>query len=264
MVTLDACLALVGGYAALIWQILSVLLSWYQDFSYTNTLTMQLYTADKRSAETRQSSDDEKQSPVTEAETAILNRMPHDYCIFRRTTSRLLRYFCCCLRGRPYYDKMTKNDEMNTEIEDGLAANMDIIDILRWFRIFKLVSILTLRKNQAQLVKYFRDYSLQENSSCGRKIESSVSEHAKELELADLMKDFKPDENYTDKVLLFMLTGQNLDNVMKDWLDGCPDAGQDGDGTDYGGDPNPGGSSVSPMNFGINRDTAFTDKEPFL
>ena len=36
--TLDGAFALIGGYAALIWQFLSIMLSWYQDFSYSNAL----------------------------------------------------------------------------------------------------------------------------------------------------------------------------------------------------------------------------------
>ena len=45
--TLDGSLALVGGYSALIWSILSILLSWYQEFSYSNELALALYTRDK-------------------------------------------------------------------------------------------------------------------------------------------------------------------------------------------------------------------------
>lgn len=222
--TLDECMALVGGYAALIWQILSILLSWYQDFSYTNYLTMQLYTSDKRrgtgSEQLVPEADGEKESAISEAEAAILSREPHDYCVYRRTYSRLLRCFCCCMKGRAFYDRVVRNDDMNSEIEDGLATNMDIIELLQWFRIFKLVSVLTLRKNQAQLVKYFRDYSLQADSDGGGgKIESSIVEQAQGLELDDLMREFKPGENFTDKVLLYMLTGRNLDNVMRDWLE---------------------------------------------
>ena len=41
-----------------------------------------------------------------------------------------------------------------------------------------------------------------------------------ELELEELMRNFSPEDNRTDKVLLYMLTGRNLDNVMKDWIDG--------------------------------------------
>ena len=35
LITVDAQLALYGGYSALMWQILSILLSWYQQSDYT-------------------------------------------------------------------------------------------------------------------------------------------------------------------------------------------------------------------------------------
>ena len=34
--SIDAAFAMLGGYAALIWQIVSICLSWYQEFSYSN------------------------------------------------------------------------------------------------------------------------------------------------------------------------------------------------------------------------------------
>ena len=46
--TFDASMALIGGYAALIWQVLSILLSWFQDFSYKNELALALYTREKK------------------------------------------------------------------------------------------------------------------------------------------------------------------------------------------------------------------------
>ena len=38
MLSFDAAMALLGGYAALIWQILGLLVGWHQDFSYNNAL----------------------------------------------------------------------------------------------------------------------------------------------------------------------------------------------------------------------------------
>ena len=106
---------------------------------------------------------------------------------------------------------------MNDEIEVGLSEQMDIVEMLKWFRVFKLISIVTLRKNQTQLIKYFQEYSLQEDS--GSKLEMSVS--AVDLELEDLMKGFNPAEDKIDKIMLYMLTGRNHQSsgAMKDWVD---------------------------------------------
>lgn len=106
---------------------------------------------------------------------------------------------------------------MNEAIEDGLGEQMDIVEMIKWFRVFKLISIMTLRKNQTQLVKYFQEYSLKADS--GSKLESSIVEV--DLELEDLMRGFNPAEDKIDQVMLYMLTGRNNHNsgAMKDWVD---------------------------------------------
>ena len=145
---------MIGGYAALIWQVLSILLSWYQEFSYSNELTNALFTREKehRLSQRQGQVDKETSGPqdldhLTLAEQAVLNREPHDYCVVRRTLAKILRCCCCCLSGKAWYRKIIKIDDMNCAIEEGLAAQMDIVDILRWFRVFKFVSIANLRKN---------------------------------------------------------------------------------------------------------------------
>ena len=88
------------------------------------------------------------------------------------TIAKFLPWCCCCFRKRPWYQKRIAADKMNKEIVEGLGNQMDVIDILRWLRIFKFVSVLSIRKNQAQLIKYFKEYSLQPGMDS--KIEDSV------------------------------------------------------------------------------------------
>ena len=125
------------------------------------------------------------------------------------------------MKGRAWHQRIVKNDKMNSAIEEGLAAQMDIVDMLRWFRVFKLVSIANLRKNQMQMVKFFKEYSLCEELEDGGKIEESIGRT--DLELDDLMKGFEPGSDYVDKIVLYMLTGRNMDNVMRDWLESNKD-----------------------------------------
>ena len=122
---------------------------------------------------------------------------------------------------------------MNDEIEEGLSAQLDVIELLKWFRIFKFVSVISLRKNQAQMVKYFREYSLHADSDS--KIEDSIGKT--DLELEDLMRGFRPRDDHSDRIMLYMLTGRNLDNVMQDWLDQV-DVGEDvGNSLSVNGNP---------------------------
>ena len=63
------------------------------------------------------------------------------------------------------------------------------------------------------MVKYFREYSLQTDADS--KIDDSMIKN--DMELEDLMKGFQPQDEHTDRVMLYMLTGRNLENAMKDW-----------------------------------------------
>ena len=101
-------------------------------------------------------------------------------------------------------------------LQEGLAKQMDIIEILKWFRIFKFVTMLTIRKNQAQMVKYFREYSL--DDSPDSKIEQFEVDDDN-IRADDLLKDFSPYEDETDRTLHYLITGHNLSDVMKYWVD---------------------------------------------
>ena len=53
------------------------------------------------------------------------------------------------MRKRDWYQKKVRNHEMNSEIEAGLATQMDIVEIIKWQRVFKFLTITSLRKIQA-------------------------------------------------------------------------------------------------------------------
>ena len=65
---------------------------------------------------------------------------------------------------------------------------MDIVEMIKWNRVFKFLTIVSLRKNQAQMVKYFRDYSLQ--TSPGSKVKASVDDA--DMEMEELVRGFRP------------------------------------------------------------------------
>jgi len=47
------------------------------------------------------------------------------------------------------YRERLEHHKKNAEIQEALGKQMDIVEMIRWFRIFKFVSIVSLRKNQA-------------------------------------------------------------------------------------------------------------------
>ena len=45
--TVDGAMAIVGGYSAIVWGLLSMMLSGYEDFKHQNFLAKELYTIEK-------------------------------------------------------------------------------------------------------------------------------------------------------------------------------------------------------------------------
>ena len=45
-------------------------------------------------------------------------------------------------------------------IREAMAVQMDVLEIVRWFRIFTFQSMVSLGRGQAELVQYFSAYSL--------------------------------------------------------------------------------------------------------
>ena len=127
--------------------------------SYSNALAKQLYTKEKEElngSSSRQTVADNdnlidkgEDDDLTEVEQAVLNREPHQYNVSEVAFVRILRSFCCCMKNREWYRKRVKNYEINSEIEEGLAAQMDIVEMIKWNRVFKFLTIVSLRKNQA-------------------------------------------------------------------------------------------------------------------
>ena len=88
MNTLDGSLALVGGYSALIWQLLSILLSKFQSFSFNNELAQSLYTREKSKKKSTYKgksydSTDDFADDIDQVEKVLVDRIPHKYSPFR-------------------------------------------------------------------------------------------------------------------------------------------------------------------------------------
>ena len=98
---------------------------------------------------------------------------------------------------------------------------MDILEILQWMRIFKFVSTVSVRKNQAQLVKYAKTFTLDQDQVEG--VQDYLS--SKNVELADLMENFDPESNEVDASLLFLITGKRVGHETNSWFKACDDGG---------------------------------------
>ena len=55
--SIDTSLAVLGGYSAIVWYILSALLNWYQQWHYNNALVVNLYTTSDNRRQTASQGD---------------------------------------------------------------------------------------------------------------------------------------------------------------------------------------------------------------
>lgn len=118
----DASLAFLGGYAALLWQIASLILSGWQDFAYSNTLTTELYSNSKYKTEGSDTEDD-----LTKTEQAVLNRQPHEYYPKTDFLANLSRYLLCCCRRRDWHKNLVERQRQNNAIQEDLKEQMDVV-----------------------------------------------------------------------------------------------------------------------------------------
>ena len=66
------------------------------------------------------------------------------------------------------------------------------------------------------MVKYFQEYNLDENpDNNGKHFEVDEAD----IRVDDLFKDFSPYDDETDRTLHYLITGHNLSEVMKNWVD---------------------------------------------
>ena len=54
-------------------------------------------------------------------------------------------------------------------IKSRLEKQIDILEILRWLRIFQFVTVTNIRKNQSELVSYFEQFNLQKDDTVHEK-----------------------------------------------------------------------------------------------
>jgi hypothetical protein len=135
-------LAAIGGYAAMVWSILALVLGDYQAFTFDKSLLKRLYTEDKTHIEEEASDDKELVS-------RILNRKQFSYSYSELVKAKLMKLCCCCrcCRQTIYYEKKIKRYESYLKVKEKLTGEMDLLKIIQESRITSLLSeiCLTLR-----------------------------------------------------------------------------------------------------------------------
>lgn len=115
--SLDQALAVIGGYAGIIWQIINFLIGGYQDFKFEMSLMRSLYTRDKKRRKENQIEEDHEM----EIKAQILNRKPHHFTFVERLNTKLISTFCCCFYPLKCYKDRHKREVAHDQARDRLA-----------------------------------------------------------------------------------------------------------------------------------------------
>ena len=124
--------AFIGGYSVLVWQAIGLLIGGYQAFSFEHTLSSKLYTQERYKRPPKHIEEDDEKEVVA----AVLNREPHIYSYCQRISTQLIFSTCCCCRKTNCYQRRMEKHYANQKIVDSLTSELDIIEIIEWFRIF--------------------------------------------------------------------------------------------------------------------------------
>ena len=66
------------------------------------------------------------------------------------------------------------------------------------------------------MVKFFKSYTLGAGELTH--LEQSIGTDDCEVELDDLMREFDPEGDPQDAIMMYLLTGKEMNRVMKDWI----------------------------------------------
>lgn len=98
LLTLDTTLALLGGYAAVVWFLLQLTVSSYQDFAYKHSLLKLLYTRKRPSCRHNDYDDD-----TAEVQEHVKHREPMKFSYFDYLSAKLVSSCCRCFRQKDWY-----------------------------------------------------------------------------------------------------------------------------------------------------------------
>ena len=97
---------------------------------------------------------------------------------------------------------------------------MDIIEIIKRLRISAFQQMIGLSRRQAELVQYFSEFCLDDfaTQAISQEQDNFGDKNTEVMELSELLGDFNPGEgNQIDSMLLYLITGREIDSCMRDW-----------------------------------------------
>eukprot|EP00352_Strombidinopsis_acuminata_P002032 CAMPEP_0176383498 /NCGR_PEP_ID=MMETSP0126-20121128/33556_1 /TAXON_ID=141414 ORGANISM="Strombidinopsis acuminatum, Strain SPMC142" /NCGR_SAMPLE_ID=MMETSP0126 /ASSEMBLY_ACC=CAM_ASM_000229 /LENGTH=102 /DNA_ID=CAMNT_0017748611 /DNA_START=312 /DNA_END=620 /DNA_ORIENTATION=- len=98
---------------------------------------------------------------------------------------------------------------MHNEALSRLDKELDILHYIEGARKARFIGQMYMSKSQGHMVRYFRRYALTAKHLFQQHIDYDPTSD-------ELLEDFSPESNLTDKRILFEITGRKLDDSNKD------------------------------------------------
>ena len=116
-------------------------------------------------------------------------------------TNKWVANCCCCFSRTQWYQRRKTLKLCHDEVFERLSNEIDILNFIKASRTLKLFSSVMLRKNQRQLVPYFKSYHIDPDNL-------KLPENPPPSSVGHLMKNFNPNEDAVDKRILWEITGR--------------------------------------------------------
>ena len=197
LLSFDQSLALMGGYAGTIWMLIGFAVGGFQSFAYEASLLSLLFTRDKRKRGRNLIEEDDKR----EAEACILNREPNSFSYMDYLVNKFVTSCCCCLSRSQWFKERLSKRKAQTEAFDRLSSEIDILNFIKASRTLKLLTSVMLRKNQRQLIPYFRNYHIDPENL-------TLPEPSPPKSVGHMMEHFDPNDDVIDKRILYEITNR--------------------------------------------------------
>jgi hypothetical protein len=151
-------LALIGGYAGMIWLLIELLVGGFQEHAFLASLVRRLYTTEKRIRTEKDIEDDDKR----ELEARMLNRRPTIFSFAECWYVSIVFSCCCCFRSTSWYKQQKLKKAIYDESFERLEKEIDMLNLIQSARTVKLVASVALSKRQRGLIPYTKSYHIAE------------------------------------------------------------------------------------------------------
>jgi len=128
-----------GGYSAVLWMFIALIVGPHQQFKFEQALGARLFTTDQRIRSDEMKQEDD----VEEVRDSVLNRVQPKL----KFGDYVLMQFSGCCGNRFVSERKKRKFEAHTNTMERLSSELDIEQLISHMRISKFIARVYLRKN---------------------------------------------------------------------------------------------------------------------